>query len=54
MVSRPGPRELQVALEILDGLGIARQLADHEMFWIARTYLHLPAELSPAPPPGAP
>jgi hypothetical protein len=41
-----------VALEVLDGVGIARLLADHEVFWIARTYLHLPAELAPAPPGG--
>ena len=44
----------QVALEVIDGLEIARLLADHEVFWIARTYLHLPAELAPAPPPSGP
>ena len=46
--------KFSVTLEILDSLAIARQLADHDTFWIARTYLHLPAGLSPAPPPGPP
>ncbi len=44
----------QVTLEVIDGRAIARLLADHEVFWIARTYLHMPAELSPAPPPSGP
>jgi len=44
----------QVALEVIDGLAIARLLTDYEVFWIARTYLHLSAELSPAPPPSRP
>ena len=43
-----------VALEVLDGVAIARLLADHETFWIAGTYLHLPTDLSPAPPPARP
>ncbi len=46
--------KFEVTLEILDGPAIARLLADHETFWIARTYLHLPADLSPVPPPGEP
>jgi hypothetical protein len=44
-------KKFGVALEVLDGPAIARLLAEHETFWIARTYLHLPAELFPALPP---
>lgn len=42
--------KFSVTLEVLDGPAIARHLTDHDTFWIARTYLHLPASLSPAPP----
>jgi hypothetical protein len=41
-----------VALEILDGEAIAELLADHELFWIAEEYLHLPAGLQPPAPSG--
>ena len=47
-----GPREYQVTLDVIDGLAIARLLADHEVFWIARTYLDLPTELFRASPSG--
>jgi hypothetical protein len=47
-------KEFEVALEVLDGPAIARLLSEHDTFWIARTYLHLPADLSPAPPPDHP
>jgi hypothetical protein len=46
-----------VTLEVVNGQAIAGLLADHDTFWIARTYLHLPAGLAPSPPPeeqGAP
>jgi hypothetical protein len=36
-----------VDLEIHDGEAISELLADHELFWIAEEYLHLPAELQP-------
>jgi hypothetical protein len=42
--------KFKVTLEIVDGRAIARLLADHDTFWIARTYLHLPAGLAPSPP----
>ena len=41
-----------VTLEVVDGRAIAGLLADHDTFWIARTYLHLPAGLAPSPPAG--
>lgn len=46
--------EYRVALEVFDRQAIAELLSDHEVFWIARTYLHLPAELAPARPPDEP
>jgi hypothetical protein len=39
----------QVHLEVFDGLAIAEMLTDHDVFWIAQTFLRLPAELAPAP-----
>ncbi len=41
-----------VALDIFDGEAIAEMLSEHELFWIAEEYLHLPAELRPPAPPG--
>ena len=38
----------RVELEIIDGNGLAEQLATPGMFWIASTYLHLPESLAPA------
>lgn len=38
-----------VRLEVLDGSKIATQLASDDLFWIANTYLHVPALLGPAP-----
>ncbi len=45
-----GRKNHDVALDILDGEAIAELLADHELFWIAEEYLHLPAELQPPAP----
>jgi len=39
-----------VHLEIFDGNAIAELLAHHATFWIAETYLHLPARALPPPP----
>jgi hypothetical protein len=46
--------EHQVRLEIIDGLAIAELLTDAEVFWIAETYLRLPADACPTPPPNEP
>jgi hypothetical protein len=37
----------RVDLDIHDGEAISELLADHDLFWIAEAYLHLPAELQP-------
>jgi hypothetical protein len=42
--------EHDVHVEIFDGNAIADLLADHATFWIAETYLHLPARALPPPP----
>ncbi|GAA1818267.1 hypothetical protein HC028_17200 [Planosporangium flavigriseum] len=39
-----------VRLEIFDGTAIAELLAHHATFWIAETYLNLPARALPPPP----
>ncbi|MFD4327520.1 hypothetical protein ACFWQC_22995 [Nocardioides sp. NPDC058538] len=39
----------QVRLAVFDGNAIAELLADRATFWIAETYLHLPARLLPVP-----
>jgi hypothetical protein len=39
--------EHNVRLEILDGQAIAELLSDHEIFWIAQEYLHMPAGIMP-------
>ncbi len=36
-------------LAVFDGNAIAELLADHGTFWIAETYLHLPARVLPVP-----
>ena len=43
-----------IDLEIHDGEAISELLADHELFWIAEEYLHLPAELRPPAPVDSP
>ncbi|MEV6986504.1 hypothetical protein AB0M95_35320 [Sphaerisporangium sp. NPDC051017] len=43
--------EYQVALEVIDGIGIATLLSEPDVFWIAQTYLHLSEEMRPAAPP---
>ncbi|MBS2039866.1 hypothetical protein JST97_33080 [bacterium] len=40
-------------LEILDGAAISEMLVDHDVFWIAERFLHIPSELRPSPPEGA-
>ncbi|MEU0687755.1 hypothetical protein [Streptomyces uncialis] len=40
-------REYGIALEVLDGPAISELLSEHDVFWIAKTHLHLPAELTP-------
>lgn len=37
----------EVGLEIIDGFALAEWLAEPDLYWIARQYLHLPAELAP-------
>ncbi|MGH3627253.1 MAG: hypothetical protein ACRDRL_07420, partial [Sciscionella sp.] len=44
----------EVELEVLDGPAIAELLSDPQVFWIAKTHLRLPAELTPAPRPDQP
>lgn len=39
----------KVKLAIFDGNAIAELLADHATFWIAETYLHVPARVLPVP-----
>ncbi|MFF4241470.1 hypothetical protein ACFYYL_36880 [Actinomadura geliboluensis] len=46
--------EYQASLTVIDGPGIAELLADHEIFWIAQTYLRIPAVLCPESPPSEP
>lgn len=41
-----------IPLEILDGAAISEMLVDHDVFWIAERFLHMPSELRPAPPEG--
>jgi hypothetical protein len=40
----------KVHLEILDGEGIAQELSEHDIFWIAVRYLELSADLLPSLP----
>jgi hypothetical protein len=44
-------QEHGVELEIIDGEALAENLADHDLHWIAATYLHLPRDLAPPAPP---
>ena len=37
----------QVRLEIIDGFALAEWLAESDLYWIAKKYLSLPAELAP-------
>ncbi|MEV6928447.1 hypothetical protein AB0M46_28720 [Dactylosporangium sp. NPDC051485] len=46
--------EHQVKLEIVDGYALAEWLAEPDLYWIAHTYLHAPAELAPAAVPEEP
>ncbi|GAB2460588.1 hypothetical protein HD599_001173 [Conyzicola lurida] len=39
-----------VALDIWDALAISRELAEHDLYYLAVDYLHLPAELAPERP----
>ena len=39
--------EHQITLEIVDGYALAEWLAEPDLYWIANTYLHAPAELAP-------
>lgn len=39
-----------MALTLLDGQWLAEQLADAELFWVAESYLSVPAHMAPAPP----
>lgn len=39
-----------VALDIIDGQGLAEHLAEPDLYWIAHQYLKLPIELAPASP----
>lgn len=39
-----------IHLEIYDGQAISELLSDHDTFWIAENYLHIPAELYPPDP----
>jgi hypothetical protein len=41
-------RRYGITLELIDGQAIAEILSDHEVFWIAQKFLHLPSELVPA------
>ena len=47
-------QEHKVKLTILDREAIAEMLCDRDVFWIAKTHLHLPAELAPDPPANEP
>ena len=39
--------EFGVRLEVIDGAGIAELLSDPDVFWVAKQYLDLPAEVAP-------
>jgi hypothetical protein len=39
-----------VALDIWDALAISKELAEHDLYYLAVDYLHLPAELAPERP----
>jgi hypothetical protein len=39
-----------MALTLLDGQWLAEQLADPELFWVAESYLSVPAHMAPPPP----
>lgn len=41
--------EHELKLIVFDGAAIAEHLADNATYWIAETYLHLPARILPAP-----
>lgn len=42
-----------VALDIWDALAISKELAEHDLYYLAIDYLHLPADLAPARPVSA-
>ncbi|WP_166850856.1 hypothetical protein [Isoptericola sp. BMS4] len=48
-IERDAMERHQVHLAVFDGNAIAERLADHATFWIAETYLHLPARVLPVP-----
>lgn len=48
-IERDAMERHRVRLAVFDGNAIAELLADHATFWIAETYLHLPARVLPCP-----
>ncbi|MEU3907173.1 hypothetical protein AB0F20_25705 [Streptomyces goshikiensis] len=46
-------RKHQVELDIWDATALAVHLADHDLFYLAVQYLHLPSDLAPARPEAA-
>ncbi|MEU6348353.1 hypothetical protein ABZ896_03400 [Streptomyces sp. NPDC047072] len=46
-------RTHQVELDIWDGASLSHHLADHDLFYLAVQYLHLPSELAPPRPDNA-
>ncbi|WP_299449068.1 hypothetical protein [uncultured Serinicoccus sp.] len=48
-IERDAMERHRVRLAVFDGNAIAELLSDHALFWIAETYLHLPARVLPVP-----